>query len=158
MKLIPSLLLETLKKHRFMENIHYKAGGGRGREVLHLPEKKRRLLVHFPHSTTPLLWVKDFKVAKMSWFIVWCISTKPKQIKYHLKIQKKFKRQIHYVVAIETAWMYHDEAVEPEYEVEYCLLLLLSLINDGIKSYHKFNWSPTVFRHSFGQAKHIPVL
>lgn len=40
-----SLLLETLKKHRFMENIYYKAGGGRGREVLHLPEKKKKVTV-----------------------------------------------------------------------------------------------------------------
>ena len=74
-----SLLLETLKKHKLRENIYYKAGGGRGRGVLHLPEKKRWLLVYFPHSITPLLWIKGFTLAKMSWFIVWCISLRGEQ-------------------------------------------------------------------------------
>ena len=69
-KINHSLLLETLKKHRFMENVYYEAGGGRGRGVLHLPVKKKVSVGTFPHSTTPLLWVKGFTVAQMSQFIV----------------------------------------------------------------------------------------
>ena len=53
--------------------------GGGGEGYCTCLKKKRWVLVHFPHSTTPLLWVKGFTVAQMSWFIVWCISLRGAQ-------------------------------------------------------------------------------
>ena len=50
-----SLLLETLKKHKFMENVYYEAGGGRERGVLYLPEKKKVSVGTFSTFHHPLV-------------------------------------------------------------------------------------------------------
>ena len=68
-------------------------------------------------------------------------QTKAKWTKYHLKIQKKNQKTDTPCCCYWNCLSVHNEAVEPQYEVEYHLFLLLPLINDGIQSSHKFHWS-----------------
>jgi hypothetical protein len=41
-------------------------------------------------------------------------QTKDKQIKYYLKIKKKFRKWMHYIIVIETASLHRDEAGEAQ--------------------------------------------